>query len=75
MKSINELPIKILTLYFPNGASVKQCDTIARKSQGVVNSNVSSGGFCHDKHMEKFSDDSMIYEYGYIKKKDNTKTT
>ena len=65
--------IKQLTLLFPHGATIKQCEEISRRSQGVVMAVISEGGFSVTSHYGlnaeniTFADDSMSYIYGYDK--------
>lgn len=76
---LSEKPIKQLTLSFPHGASVKECDLIARKVQDIVHAGVSEGGFATTNHYGlnvddvKFSDDSMHYVYGHSRNESNNK--
>lgn len=65
--------IKTLILNFPHGASVTECDLIARKTQSIVKANVSEGGFMPTNKYGiyvddvTFSEDTMYYDYGYNK--------
>lgn len=63
--------IKTLTLHFPYGASVDECQHIAEKVQDVVMAGVSEGGMTpttkYGINFEgcEFSEDSMLYIYGH----------
>lgn len=63
--------IKQLILYFPHGASVRECDEIAGKAQDEICAGISSGGFLptnkYGTNVENvtFSEDTMMYEYGH----------
>lgn len=69
--TMSERRITTLTLSFPWGATVKECDTIAQKVQDVVMAGVSEGGFTpttkYGINVEgcEFSEDSMLYIYGH----------
>ena len=62
--------IKILSLYFPNGASVDECQKIVQASEDIIDSRVDSGGFSQKTiHSEDgWVDDSMVYSFGHAKK-------
>lgn len=63
--------IKQLTLSFPHGVSVKDCEYIAQKVESIVKAGVSEGGFATTNHYGinvedvTFSDDCMHYVYGH----------
>ena len=56
-------PIKVLTLYFPHGATVRECEDIVQKAEEFVDARTDSGGFSQKTiHMEDgWVDDSMVY--------------
>lgn len=60
-----------MTLIFPHGATVEQCEMIAQRITGVVRAGISEGG-CEliegsmwDDGPKKWSDDSLVYIYGH----------
>lgn len=67
MNLTDQRPIQFLTLYFPHGATVGECDYIAKRVEHVVGARVSAGGMAPKNGFEDFSDDSMMYEYGHAK--------
>lgn len=62
-------PVKFLNLYFPNGATVDECQKIAQQAEELVDSRIDSGGFSQKTiHMEDgWVDDSMIFSFGHAK--------
>jgi len=67
-KYIEKRNIKLMTLYFPNGATTKECDDIAYHGQKYSNSKISQGGLKPlDQDFTEFSEEEMIYEFGYLK--------
>jgi len=63
--------IHTLTLSFPHGASISECDAIAQFAQGQVMAGVSEGGMAttnkYGMYVDdmKFSENEMHYVYGY----------
>ena len=63
--------IKQLTLSFPHGASVKDCEAIVQAAQKITTTGVSEGGFATTNHYGMnvddvtFSEDCMHYVFGH----------
>lgn len=68
MKKITQL-----TLSFPHGASVSECDNIAQRVQKIVGAGVSEGGMAttnkYGMYVDEvtFSEDSMHYVFGHAR--------
>ena len=67
--STEELPIKMITLYFPEGITVKQAEKIALDAEKATNNGITSGGFTPNMHMDEFSKDTMLFQYSPRKPK------
>lgn len=67
--------INTLTLSFPNGATVQQCEKIASHAQKIVLAGISEGGMAttnkYGLNVDNvtFADDHMHYVYGYNRDK------
>ena len=63
--------INKMTLVFPHGATVEQCEMIAQRITGVVRAGISEGGYelvegsMWDDGPKKWSDDSLCFTYGH----------
>lgn len=70
--------IKTLTLYFPHGASIKECESIVQYAENEIMAGVSEGGMAtinkYGIYVEdvKFSEDSMMYVFGHNRLQDNS---
>lgn len=68
---MSERKIQFLSLYFPHGASVDECQDIAKKVQDIVMAGVSEGGMTptnkYGMNVDDvtFSEDSMSYVFGH----------
>lgn len=66
--------ITSLTLYFPHGTSVFECQRIAQYAEKIVQAGVSEGGMTptskYGMYVDNiiFSEDSMSYIYGHDRK-------
>lgn len=67
----NKKSVRFLNLYFPHGATVRQCGHIAQNAQRIVKAGVSEGGFIPTNKYGlnvddvTFSEDSMSYTFGH----------
>ena len=71
--------IQFLNLYFPHGASVSECDEIARKAEDIVMAGVSEGGMTPTNKYGinvddvTFSEESMSYTFGHNRLQERVK--